>query len=81
MAYNSPNQRTVDGLVQSLLRQPAYDVVNGSIEYKINDNFAIKGLMKNSGDHYYNVRMVTSVGHAALSAAPRQYGVNFKINY
>jgi iron complex outermembrane receptor protein len=65
----------------NLLRQPAYDVINGSIEYAINDHFAIEGYMRNIGDRYYNVQMVTSVGQAALSAAPRQYGVNLKVNY
>lgn len=65
----------------NLLRQPAYDVVNGSIEYKINDHFAVEGYMRNIGNRVYNVQMVTSVGQAALSAAPRQYGLNFKVNY
>ncbi len=65
----------------NLLRQPAYDVVNASIEYKINDHFAVEGYMRNIGNKAYNVQMVTSVGQAALSAAPRQYGLNFKVNY
>jgi hypothetical protein len=29
----------------------------------------------------YNVQMVTAAGFSALSAPPRQYGINFKIHY
>lgn len=46
----------------NLLRQPAYDVVNGSIEYRVNEHVAFEVWRNNIGDELYNVQMVTSAG-------------------
>jgi outer membrane receptor for ferric coprogen and ferric-rhodotorulic acid len=64
-----------------LLRQPAYDVANGSIEYDVNEHIAFEVWMSNISDELYNVQMVTSAGQAALAGSPRQYGINFKVTY
>ncbi len=65
----------------NVLRQPAYDVVNASIEYRMNEHAALEFYMRNIGDELYNVQMTTSVGQTALAGAPRQYGANFKFNF
>ncbi|MBU6268362.1 MAG: TonB-dependent receptor [Sphingomonadales bacterium] len=65
----------------NVLRQPAYTVANGSIELKLTEHVSIEGWMRNIGNKNYNVQMVTSVGQAALAAAPRQYGMDFKWNF
>jgi iron complex outermembrane receptor protein len=65
----------------NLLRQPAYDVVNGSVEYDVNEHMAFEVWMRNIGDELYNVQMVTAVGQAALAAEPRMYGINFRVHY
>jgi iron complex outermembrane receptor protein len=63
------------------LRQPAYDVVNASVEYRLNEHAALEFFMKNIGDELYNVQMTTSVGFTNLAGAPRQYGANFKFHF
>ena len=65
----------------NVLRQPAYTVANGSIEFKLTDHVSIEGWMRNIGNKNYNVQMVTSVGQAALAATPRQYGMDFKWDF
>lgn len=65
----------------NLLRQPSYDLVNASIEYKINENIAVELWARNIGDELYNVQMVTSAGQAALAGPPRTYGANLKLNF
>ncbi len=65
----------------NVLRQPAYDVVNASIEYRLNRHAALEFYMRNIGDELYNVQMATTVGATNLAGAPRQYGANFKFNF
>jgi outer membrane receptor protein involved in Fe transport len=61
--------------------QPAYDVVNASIEYKLNKHLGIELYMKNIGDELYNVQETTSAAITSLAGAPRQYGANLKLNF
>ena len=65
----------------NVLRQPAYDVVNGSIEFNATDNYSIELFMRNIGNELYNVQMATVAPAYALAGAPRQYGINFKLSY
>ena len=65
----------------NLLRQPAYTVVNASVEFKLDEHVSFEGWMRNVGDKNYNVQMVTAVGQAALAAQPRMYGLNLKVAY
>ncbi len=63
------------------LRQSAYDVVNASVEYRLNEHAAVEFYMKNIGDELYNVQMTTSVGFTNLAGEPRRYGANFKFHF
>jgi iron complex outermembrane receptor protein len=65
----------------NVLRQPAYDVVNASIEYRLNEHAALEFYMRNIGDELYNVQMATTVGVTNLAGAPRQYGATFKFHF
>lgn len=65
----------------NVLLQPAYDVVNASIEYRLNEHAALEFYMRNIGDELYNVQMATTVGATNLAGAPRQYGANFKFHF
>lgn len=65
----------------NVLVQPAYDVVNFSIEYKLNKHLGIELYMKNIGDELYNVQETTSAAITSLAGAPRQYGANLKFNF
>jgi len=65
----------------NVLTQPAYDVFNASVEYRVNENVAFELWMRNIGNKLYNVQMVTSVGQNALAAEPRTYGLNAKFHY
>jgi len=61
--------------------QPAYDLVNGSIEYKPNEKFGIELYVRNLGNTLYNVQMATAAPGYALAGMPRQYGLNLKYSY
>lgn len=65
----------------NVLLQPAYDVVNASIEYRLNEHAALEFYMRNIGDELYNVQMATTVGATNLAGTPRQYGANFKFHF
>lgn len=65
----------------NVLVQPAYDVVNASVEYKLNEHAAIEFYARNIFDELYNVQETTSAGITALAGPPRQYGANFKFNF
>jgi iron complex outermembrane receptor protein len=65
----------------NVLRQPGYNSVNASAEFKLNEHFSIEGWIHNIGNVNYNVEMTTAVGQTALAAPPRTYGVNVKANF
>jgi iron complex outermembrane receptor protein len=65
----------------NVLRQPAYTVVNASVEFKLDEHFSIEGWIRNIGNINYNVQETTSVGQTALAAPPRMYGMDIKFNY
>lgn len=65
----------------NVLRQPAYDLFNGSIEFRPTENYSIEFYMRNIGNELYNVQMATVAPGYALAGAPRQYGLNFRITY
>ena len=65
----------------NVLVQPAYDVVNASVEYKLNEHAAIEFYARNIFDELYNLQEATSVSITALAGPPRQYGANFKFNF
>jgi iron complex outermembrane receptor protein len=62
-------------------RQPAYDVVNASVEYRLNEHAGLEFYVRNMFDKLYNVQEATTVGAVALAGPPRQYGANFKFNF
>jgi iron complex outermembrane receptor protein len=65
----------------NVLHQPAYDLVNGSIEFKATEHYSVELYMRNIGDELYNVQMATAAPGYALAGPPRQYGVNFRVTY
>ncbi|MDR2857677.1 MAG: TonB-dependent receptor [Novosphingobium sp.] len=65
----------------NVMRQPAYNVVNGSIEFKATEHYSVELYMRNIGDELYNVQMATAAPGYALAGPPRQYGINFKVSY
>jgi iron complex outermembrane receptor protein len=65
----------------NVLRQPAYNVVSGSIEYRLSGHYGIELYARNIGNEHYNVQEATAVGQYALAGTPKQYGINFKVDY
>lgn len=65
----------------NVLVQPAYDVVNASVEYKLNEHAALEFYVRNILDEAYNVQETTSASVTALAGPPRQYGANFKFSF
>jgi iron complex outermembrane recepter protein len=65
----------------NVLVQPAYNLVNASVEYKLNEHAALEFYVRNMFDELYNVQEATSAGITALAGPPRQYGANFKFNF
>ena len=65
----------------NVLNQPGYEVINGSIEYKVNENVAFELWMKNIGKEKYNVQEATAIVPYGVAGEPRTYGLNAKITY
>ena len=65
----------------NVLHQPAYEVVNGSIEFKATEHYSVELYMRNIGNKLYNVQMNTAAPAYAVAGLPRQFGVNFKVDY
>jgi iron complex outermembrane recepter protein len=65
-----------------VLHQDAYDLVNASLEYRINSNWGIELWGKNLGDTKWNAQMLSQgTGPIATLSAPRTYGVSFKAEF
>mgnify|MGYP006052340447 FL=1 len=64
-------------------RQKKYDLINGSIEYKFNENLGIELWGRNLANTKYAIQKISTSGIAVTSAvgAPRTYGVNMNINF
>jgi len=65
----------------NVLKQPSYNLVNGSIEFRATEHYAVELYMRNIGNEVYNVQMNTAAPAYALAGLPRQYGLNFKVTY
>ncbi len=65
----------------NVLHQPAYEIVNGSILFKATSHYSVELYMRNIANKLYNVQMNTAAPAYALAGLPRQFGVNFKIDY
>ena len=65
----------------NVLVQPAYGVLNASLEYKFNEHAGIELYARNIFDELYNVQETTSAAVTGLAGPPRQYGANFKFNF
>jgi iron complex outermembrane receptor protein len=64
-------------------RQAAFDVFNGSIEFRLNRNFGVEVWAKNLGNEKYFAQKITTAPYAFIEsqAAPRTYGINLKFEY
>lgn len=66
----------------NFLRQPAFDVINASIEYRPSVNFGIELWGRNLGDTVHHVqKLAQATGVVVSEAAPRTYGVNLKFDF
>ncbi|MFA7601442.1 MAG: TonB-dependent receptor [Novosphingobium sp.] len=67
---------------ENRLRQDSFSILNGSVEYRLNERFAIELWGKNLTNtrHYYQ-RTSSRFGAWANQAAPRTYGVNLSYDY
>jgi iron complex outermembrane receptor protein len=65
----------------NVLRQPTYNIFNGSVEYKASEHYSVELYMRNIGNELYNVLMATAAPAYALAGLPRQYGINLRVNY
>jgi len=74
-----------DGVVfepDEVLHQDAYDLINASVEYRVNANWSVELWGKNLGDTKWNTQMLSQgTGPIATLGAPRTYGVSFKVDY
>ena len=62
--------------------QKAFSLINGSIEYKINENYSIELWGKNLGNKtYYAQELSSGTGTTTILAPPRTYGINAKLNF
>lgn len=63
-------------------RQGSFGIVNGSIEYRINDQYGIELWVNNLTDTSYTVALLSSAtGQLSALGAPRTYGANFKFDF
>lgn len=67
---------------ENRLRQESYSVLNGSIEYRLNERFGIELWGRNlTKTKYYYQRTSGRFGAWANQAAPRTYGINLTYDY
>ncbi|WP_395397078.1 TonB-dependent receptor [Novosphingobium sp. BL-8A] len=77
-SYNSGYPFETDGV----LRQDAYMLLNGSIEYRPTDRWGLEFWAKNISDtKYFQQKISTGLGATTARAAPRTYGVTLKFDY
>lgn len=68
--------------VDNRLRQEAFGVVNGSIEYRPSSRWGVELWVRNLTDARYHVQKLGSaLGDLAVPAAPRTYGLNVKFDF
>jgi iron complex outermembrane recepter protein len=66
----------------NVFRQPSFSLLNMSLEYRINQNFAVEVWANNLTDEAYFAQKITSAtGTASTLAAPRTYGLNAKLHF
>ena len=64
------------------LKQPAFTVVNGAVEYRPSPTWGIEAFVNNmTNKHYYVVGASGSTGDHGELAAPRTYGLNLKFDF
>jgi iron complex outermembrane receptor protein len=67
---------------ENRLRQDRYGILNGSIEYRIDDRWGVELWGRNLTDtRYFALRSSSSTGAYASFAAPRTYGVDVKFDF
>ena len=77
-SYNSGYPFETDGV----LRQDAYMLLNGSVEYRPTDRWGLEFWMKNISDtKYFQQKISTGLGATTARAAPRTYGVTVRFDY
>lgn len=68
--------------VDNRLRQEAFGIVNGSIEFRPSSSWGVELWVRNLADARYHVQKLGSaLGDLAVPAAPRAYGLNVKFDY
>lgn len=74
-----------DGVVfepDEVLHQDSYDLINASIEYRMNDRWSVELWGKNLGETEWTAQQLSQgTGPIATLGAPRTYGVSFKVDY
>lgn len=78
-SYNSGYVFEPDGVQ----RQTAFNLVNASAEYRLNEHFGVEIWGNNLTDTNYYAQKITTAPFAVLHsrAAPRTYGVNVKFDF
>jgi iron complex outermembrane receptor protein len=67
---------------ENRLRQDKYGILNGSIEYQIDEHWGVELWGRNLTDtRYFALRSSSSTGAYASYAAPRTYGVDVKFDF
>ena len=65
-----------------LLKQGSFNVINASIEYRMNERWAVELWGRNLGDTEWHAQQAsTGTGPFATLSAPLTYGVSFKMDY
>lgn len=68
--------------VDNRLRQEAFGIVNGSIEFRPSPRWGVELWARNLTDERYHVQKLGSaLGDLAVPAPPRAYGLNVKFDY
>jgi iron complex outermembrane recepter protein len=66
----------------NVLKQKAYSVLNGSLEYRPKPSWGVELWVKNLTDkQYYTTGVASSTAAQGVLAAPRTYGVNVKFDF
>lgn len=66
----------------NFLRQPEFDLINASIEYRIDDRIALEIWGRNLGNTaHYAQKLSQATGAVVSQAPPRTYGANFKFEF
>lgn len=67
---------------ENRLRQEKYGILNGAIEYRIDDRWGVELWGRNLTDtRYFALRSSSSTGAYASFAAPRTYGIDVKFDF